>query len=368
MKSVSARHSAAKATLRQLAVLGLPGVMLHETVASVMRRLVACDLVAFQELDSAGNLAGAWINYPEMMPELSVYLERFHNSLESEAHITFDEFFRRGVEQDMMHRGTGDYLRSALYNELYRSIDFRYIVRTALREGDQARGCIMVSRGHHGQDFTGESLRLLREAAPYLTHAFSAPPKILSDENTVETAEGQLICDGTGKVEYVSPQGRRLLHDLAEVPMTAATLSDHCLSWARPHLQRLIGEAAKLAEGRPGGVPALTRDTVRGRYVMRVWRLAAAPNNSSAPWFYSVSIRRYIPLVLRLLESETVIGLPAREKSICLMLAEGLESKEIAARLDLSLNTVISYIRSLYSRLGITGRHELLTRLTAPDG
>lgn len=338
--------------------------MLHETVASVMRRLIACDLVAFQELDSAGNLAGAWINYPEMMQELSVYLERFHNALEAEAHITFDEFFRRGVAQDMMHRGTGDYLRSSLYNELYKGIDFRYIVRTAFREGDQARGCIMVSRGHHGVDFSAEALRLLREVAPYLTHAFSAPPIILADENTVETAEGQLICDATGKVEYVSAQGRRLLHDLAEVPMTAVTLSDHCLGWARPHLRRLIGEAAKLADGRPGDVPALTRVTVRGRYVMRVWRMSASPDARPGPELYSVSVRRYIPLSLRLMESDTVMALPAREKAICLLLAQGLESKEIAVRLGLRLNTVISYIRSLYGRLGITGRRELVPRLT----
>jgi hypothetical protein len=67
-------NASAIATLRQLAVLGLPGAMLHETIAAVMRRLVSCDLVAFQELDHAGNLAGAWINYPDMMPELGATL------------------------------------------------------------------------------------------------------------------------------------------------------------------------------------------------------------------------------------------------------------------------------------------------------
>jgi DNA-binding CsgD family transcriptional regulator len=356
-------NASAIATLRQLAVLGLPGAMLHDTIATVMRRLVACDLVAFQELDHAGNLAGAWINYPDMMPELAVYLERFHNSLEAEAHITFAEFFGRGVEQDLMHRGTGDYLRSALYNELYRSIDFRYIVRTAFREEGTARGCIMVSRGHHRQDFSRESLRLLREAAPYLTHALSVPPTPVADSQTVETAEGQLICDRMGKVVYASSQGRALLHDLADVLMTSATLSDPCLDWATPHLRRLIVETAKLSEGRAGDVPALTRSTARGRYVMRAWRLGAAAEDSASTSLYSVSIRRYIPLALRLLESEVVIALPAREKAICLLLAQGLETKEIAARLGLKVNTTISYIRSLYQRLGIAGRNELLPRL-----
>jgi DNA-binding CsgD family transcriptional regulator len=64
-----------------------------------------------------------------------------------------------------------------------------------------------------------------------------------------------------------------------------------------------------------------------------------------------------------LLESETVIALPAREKAICLLLAQGLETKEIAGRLGLTINTTISYIRSLYQRLGIASRHELLARL-----
>lgn len=78
---------------------------------------------------------------------------------------------------------------------------------------------------------------------------------------------------------------------------------------------------------------------------------------------YSVSIRRYVPLALRLLECPAVVTMPGREKQIALLLAEDRETREIADRLGLTINTVISNIRSLYGRLGIGGRGELIARL-----
>lgn len=362
MNASAPKHSAAKATLRQLAVLGLPGPMLWETIARVMPRLVPCEMVAFQDLDDAGRFIGAWINMPEMIPELSVYLEHFHNAREAEAHTTFDEFFRSGTPIDKMHDGCGDYLGSALYNELYRQVDFRYIVRAAFRDGTTPRGCIMMWRGHGARDYSPAEMRLIAGVAPYLTHALAAPPADSRDRESIEVNEGTLICNGQGVVEFASTQGRVLLHDIAEASMTAATLSDRCLHWAAPQLRRLIGEAKRLSEGRPGSVPAIVKQNRRGKYVLRVWRLAAA-GESGAPDLFSVSIRRYIPTVLRLLEHPAVVALPAREKEICLRLADGAETKEIAAGCGLSIHTVISYMRSLYDRLGVSGREQLLARL-----
>jgi DNA-binding CsgD family transcriptional regulator len=361
-------YSAAIASLRQLAVLGLPGSMMRETLSQVMRRLVPGDLFCIIQHDNRFNPHEGWLNFPELLRDFGVYMTEFHNSREAEAHLTYREFCQRGMLIERMHSSIeGDWLHSGVYDAIYRPSDFRYAVRFALREAGLTRCSVTVTRGHKTRDYSAKDLRRLLAAAPYLTHILDTAVGSWTDRRTVETAEGQLICDAVGHVEYFSPQGRGLLHDIAEVPMTGATLSDPCIDWAKPHLKRLIGETEKLALGRSGEVPVLTRDTARGRYVIRVWRLGASVNTAGLPQLYSVSIRRYIPLALRLLESEVVIGLPAREKSICLMLAEGLESKEIAARLGLSPNTVISYIRSLYSRLGIAGRQELLAKLLPPE-
>lgn len=353
--------------MRQLAVLGLPGKMVRETIARIIPQLLPCDLVAFQHLDDSGNLADAWINFPEMLPALGVYLEYFHNAMEAEAHVTFDEFFRSTAAADRMHRNTGNYLESSLYNELYKSINFRYIMRTAFRDGEAARGCLMLSRGHGTKDFSDEEMRLSVSLAPYLTHALSAPAQSAEDCDTLETAEGLLICNGNGAIEFSSPQGRALLHDIAETSMTAATLSDRCQSWAFPQLRRLIGEARLLAGGKAASVPVIVKNNTRGKYVLRVWQMNSAAK-TGAPDLYSVSIRRYIPVALRLLENPLVVAMPGREKQICLLLAEGLETKKIAQRTGLTPNTAISYIRALYQRLGINSRRDLVSRLVDPVG
>ncbi len=62
-------------------------------------------------------------------------------------------------------------------------------------------------------------------------------------------------------------------------------------------------------------------------------------------------------------------GLTAREVEVLRLLAQGLTSAQIAARLVIGLVTVNSHVRSIYSKLGVTSRsvatryaieHELL--------
>jgi DNA-binding NarL/FixJ family response regulator len=49
-------------------------------------------------------------------------------------------------------------------------------------------------------------------------------------------------------------------------------------------------------------------------------------------------------------------GLTARELEVLRLLAQGLTSAQIAERLTLSLLTVNTHVRSIYSKLGVTSR------------
>lgn len=55
-------------------------------------------------------------------------------------------------------------------------------------------------------------------------------------------------------------------------------------------------------------------------------------------------------------------GLSPREQQVCEALVDGLADKEIAQRLDLSTDTVRSYLKSVYRKLHVSGRIELLSR------
>jgi DNA-binding CsgD family transcriptional regulator len=56
---------------------------------------------------------------------------------------------------------------------------------------------------------------------------------------------------------------------------------------------------------------------------------------------------------------DTVVPLTAREREIAVLAAQGLTTKEIAARLFLSARTVSNHLQSAYTKLGITKRSEL---------
>jgi DNA-binding NarL/FixJ family response regulator len=65
------------------------------------------------------------------------------------------------------------------------------------------------------------------------------------------------------------------------------------------------------------------------------------------------------------------IGLTPRESHVVAMIAAGAPNKEIASRLDLSMNTVKSHIRTAYRAMGVTSRTQAVLwavdhGLTAP--
>ena len=66
-----------------------------------------------------------------------------------------------------------------------------------------------------------------------------------------------------------------------------------------------------------------------------------------------------------LMLADTVTPLSRRERDIARLAATGLPSKEIAARLSLSVRTVDNYLQRVYAKLGVTNRAELAGALTA---
>lgn len=52
------------------------------------------------------------------------------------------------------------------------------------------------------------------------------------------------------------------------------------------------------------------------------------------------------------------IGLSPREAEVIALIAQGLSNQDIAARAYLSINTIKTYVRSAYSKMGVTSRSQ----------
>ena len=61
--------------------------------------------------------------------------------------------------------------------------------------------------------------------------------------------------------------------------------------------------------------------------------------------------------------AQDVERLSSREREVALLAANGLTSRAIAERLYVSKRTVDNHLQRIYTKLGVTGRHQLSTRL-----
>ena len=61
--------------------------------------------------------------------------------------------------------------------------------------------------------------------------------------------------------------------------------------------------------------------------------------------------------------SAEIDTLSDRERAVLVALSEGQQYKEIAASLDISINTVRSYIRSIYDKLHVNSRLDAVRKL-----
>ncbi len=86
----------------------------------------------------------------------------------------------------------------------------------------------------------------------------------------------------------------------------------------------------------------------------------------------SPSIARLVVGMLKRIESEKLKRLPnsdavnqltSREREVLTILADGLKYAEIASRMEVSLDTVKSHVRSIYKKLGARNRAEAVNHL-----
>lgn len=99
------------------------------------------------------------------------------------------------------------------------------------------------------------------------------------------------------------------------------------------------------------------------RYTVRGSLLSMYPPAQQKEKQYIFMLERFHPDKLNLPLIFRQWNLNPREQDIVRLLLEGQSNKEIAQTLDLSLNTVKSYMKLLSRKIGISGRTHLISRL-----
>ncbi len=98
-----------------------------------------------------------------------------------------------------------------------------------------------------------------------------------------------------------------------------------------------------------GATGYLLKDTLRDDLVRAVREVAAG-----RAWLHPQAQRQMLDWMRR--PPSPIEGLTARERSVLVLLAEGLSNKHIARRLDLTEGTVKGYVSQVLDKLGVADR------------
>lgn len=353
------KPSSAIATLRYLASLSLPPAMTQSTVSLLLRDVVPTETSTILWFDQDCNLRDLYSNHLCPRDLGHRFTSHYLNQQEISAYIPHSQFLRGKSRFDLLH-SRANFQKTAFYDEFAQPMGFGRIARLAIRRAGVPLAAIWLTRTTGDRDFSKRELVSLLEAITYAEHILAAG----SDDTPCDTANGEtglLISDLNGIVQYVAEGTEGLLHLAAGMPRDASVLSIACYEWARSLLLQLGQRIVALENGQKANVPLIVVHNASGSYSLRACRMRDSIGEASN--LISVQITRQVPLILRLLELSQVRALPSREKQVCLLLLEGQSTREIALRMGVSSNAIVQHVRSLYNRLCIHRREDMLAAL-----
>jgi DNA-binding CsgD family transcriptional regulator len=250
------------------------------------------------------------------------------------------------------HVARGDPQRSARYRDLLLPADIPHELRAAFVIRGRVWGAVHIARRAASGPFEQRDVDALAGVAGAVARGIRASLRFdAARRGTGVGAPGLVVLGPRDEVELLTPPARELLallrpdrpaygHDAMATPVLA--------------LASFVRRAPDAAQGGlnvvtvPGGDGWITLHAslpgppADGRIAVVLERAGGAR---------SATVR---------LEA---FGATAREREVATLLARGLSRAEMAEALVLSPHTVEDHVKSLYEKLGVASRHELVARV-----
>jgi DNA-binding CsgD family transcriptional regulator len=246
----------------------------------------------------------------------------------------------------------GDLARSPRWDEVMRPVGIGDVAAVACRDTLGCWGWIEAYRDVADRPFQEGDLELLSNVGPRLGSALRRSVMVPSDNSGVEPSPpGVIVLDRDLKLLNWTAGAREWIDALPSARLFAA--------WGM--LPSVVYPAATLARSAtPARAHALLR-AVDGRWVT----IEAAPlEGGQRDGKIAVSLRaatatETFDLLCR------VYALSRRERDVVALLVVGLDTHAITERLFISPHTVQDHLKSVFDKIGIHSRRELLATLAA---
>jgi DNA-binding CsgD family transcriptional regulator len=244
--------------------------------------------------------------------------------------------------------GTSAGRRSPRAQDLLRPDGYTSELRLAMVDGGRYWGSLNLFRADRHRPFTDGDADAMAALGPVLSTAVRRYQVGRRPAPAVARPTGVVLFDREGRHLSTSDEARTWLVSMADSWQDGVVETD---------VDRVVHEVAAVAAGRRPGLPLC-----RVRLPDGEWLVVSGSRTDTDPVGVVVVLRRG--------DVRTVApafaawcGLSPRETEVLGLLAGGTPAKGIARALSLSVLTVNDHLRSVYRKVGVRGRDELLALL-----
>jgi DNA-binding CsgD family transcriptional regulator len=242
--------------------------------------------------------------------------------------------------------------RSPRYRELIEPLGMEHELRVVFSIGGAAWGGAGLLRARGSAPFTQEEAVFLRGVSEIVAHGIrGALVRAAAVHLDLPDTPGLVLLGPDNNVTTVTPVARRWLAALSDAP--DGTDNDV------PYVVHAVAAQARLALGGAPGRTAHARVRTRsGDWVVLygAW-LSEDPADGMA-----VIIERAAPPTLAPLIAQAY-GLSERERAVLQHVLQGDGTREVAQRLAISPYTVQEHLKSVFAKVGVRSRRELIGRV-----
>jgi DNA-binding CsgD family transcriptional regulator len=325
--------------------------------SSRLRRLVPFDAAVWVSTDPATGLATA----PTLADNIDTHnsdrcSSYWHREVLNEDVNLFRDLARAEVPAAALRSTTGDPGRSARYRKFLRPVGVEDELRAVLRVDESPWATVTLMRNEGRPPFSRVETSLVASLSAPLGEVLRvrARPSGSTEGFTGKERPGLLLFDGDGVLESANEEARVWL---AELPPDLGRPSDLDLQ-----VPLWISIAVFHAQGSEDATARARVRTRRGRWL--VCHASSLRDASGEPGNTAVVIEpakssEMAPIIAQ------AYDLTEREQQVTSLIARGAGTAEIAEELFLSTHTIRDHVKTIFQKVGVTSRGELVARLFA---
>jgi DNA-binding CsgD family transcriptional regulator len=329
-----------------MAASGLGVSDLHAAAISLINERVSAELTCWVTIDPETLvLSGVTNGEPQVAPEYEPRLAESEYSAD-EPHRFATLALRKTPLAKLSDMPERDRNRSLRFNNVWRPLGVDEELRVLFLADGTCWGAAGMVRT--GQDFSARETEFLTAVAPAIATATRLAVRSEAIDQKAGGHPAIMVVNPQGETRAVTPAAREWQDRLEEIAPGRFTV-----------MMQVMASGARTAAS--GGFRARLR-VAHGQWaILHASPLIGGDDEQIAVAIEPATGDQLIGLLL------TAYGLTARERDICHEVMAGHSTSDIAGRLFISSNTVQDHLKSVFGKVGVRSRGELVARLR-PDG